>query len=239
MNTKNILCLFVSFLFPFAIVSCSENAIVPDTIPPRVSISQPTSGIVVSYEVPISVYAEDNEGISKVQIFIDGNLIAEDADEPYDQIWYSGYWAGGEEYQINAVAHDMNGNQKKSSPIIVRIEEGAKYKPTLITPIDTQSISSYLVDYSWEPVPGARGYTLKISIPGYELDYSYCNDGTEDVCFVWVDETTYTKRLPFNRCCYWGIPIDVYVSVRAYWTSYLQSEWSEEHHLVYYLEPQD
>lgn len=222
----------VSAFLLFAVVSCSEDTVMLDTIPPRITISHPTGGIVVSNEVPIIVHAEDNEDISKVQFYIDDTLIAEDLEEPYEQIWYSGFWEGGVEHQITAIAHDNNGNQMESDPTGVTLQENSKYKPIITAPDEEQIFSTYLVDYSWDPVPGARGYTLKIRIPGYELDYDLCDDGTIDACYVWVSEPTYSKRLPFNKCCYWGVPIDVFVSVRAYWTSYLQSEWSDERHII-------
>ena len=236
MNTIKIQNLFVSVFLLFALVSCSEDTVMPDTTPPRVTISQPAPGIVVSGEVLISASAEDDESISKVQFFIDDVLIAEDMEEPYDQIWYSGFWDGGIEYSIVAIAHDMSGNQKESDLIVVTVEEDSKYIPILTAPDEDQVFSTLEVDYSWDPVPGARGYTLKIRIPDYELDYLMCNDGTGDACFVWVLETSYSKRLPFYYCCYWGVPIDVYVSVRAHWTSYHQSEWSEERRIVSLIE---
>ena len=239
MNTEQVKYLIVAIILLFALASCSEDTVIPDTIPPRVTISQPTPGIVVSNEVPINVYAEDNEGISKVEFYIDYVLIAEDVEEPYDQIWYSGFWEGGVEYQIIAIAYDINGNQKESDPIVVALQENSKYVPIINSPDEDQLFLTMDVDYSWDPVPGARGYILKISIPGYELNYNLCDDGTVNDCYVRVSETTYSKRLPFLNCCYFGIPIDVYISVRAYWTSYNLSEWSEERKIVYQAEPFD
>ena len=241
MATQSAKCFAVACLVVllFVLVSCSEDAATPDTIPPRVSISYPAAGTIVSDEVLISAYAEDNEDISKLQFFIDDALIAEDMEEPYDQIWYSGFWEGGVEYSIRAIAHDINGNQKESDPIVVTLQENSKYQPVITTPEEDQEFPTYTIDYSWNPVAGARGYILRIRIPGYELDYGICDDGTDDACFVWLTDTCCSKRLPFTICCYRGITIDVFISVKAYWTSYDQSDWSEERRIVYYAEPLD
>ena len=52
-------------------IGCEEEV---DSTPPTVSISSPVSGQTVSEIVTITVTAQDNEAISKVEFFIDNSL---------------------------------------------------------------------------------------------------------------------------------------------------------------------
>ena len=58
-----------------------------DQTPPVVSISSPANGSAVSGTVQISAEASDASGIRTVSFYVDGDLIGEDAAEPYGVTW--------------------------------------------------------------------------------------------------------------------------------------------------------
>ena len=57
--------------------SCEEEQEV-DTTPPIVSISSPVSGQTVNEITVITVTTQDNEGINKVEFFIDNSFVFTD-----------------------------------------------------------------------------------------------------------------------------------------------------------------
>ena len=69
--------LFISVLIYWG---CEEQ----DTTPPTVSITSPVSGQSVNEIVTITVTTQDNEGISKVEFFIDDSLVLTDTESPYE-----------------------------------------------------------------------------------------------------------------------------------------------------------
>ena len=59
----------------FISIRCSESPIVDkDTTPPEVYIIAPVTGSVVGEVVSILAYAEDNEGIDRVEFLINDTL---------------------------------------------------------------------------------------------------------------------------------------------------------------------
>jgi uncharacterized lipoprotein YajG len=77
---RKILILIVPLLFLF--VSCQKQT-EQDTTPPTVSISSPVSGQIVNEIVTIEVTTQDNEGISKVEFFVNDSLHFTDTETPY------------------------------------------------------------------------------------------------------------------------------------------------------------
>ena len=65
-----------------------ENQEEPDTTPPTVTITFPQNGSTVSEVVSITCLSTDNEGVEKVELWVDGvstNVI--DNTEPYSLDW--------------------------------------------------------------------------------------------------------------------------------------------------------
>jgi len=65
-----------------------DNCNVPDdTTPPTVTISEPTSGSTVSGTVKVSANASDNVGVSKVDFYVNSQLMATSTTSPYSFNW--------------------------------------------------------------------------------------------------------------------------------------------------------
>ena len=58
-----------------------------DTSPPDISIASPVDGAVVSDTVTIKTVVADNDGISNVEFYIDGDLLTTVSEEPYQTEW--------------------------------------------------------------------------------------------------------------------------------------------------------
>ena len=88
----------------------------PDTIPPIVSVTNPSAGSSVSGTIAVtSSSATDNVGIAGVQFLLDGTLLGvEDTTAPYSASWNTLSVPNGN-HVLSAVARDWSGNVTASS----------------------------------------------------------------------------------------------------------------------------
>jgi hypothetical protein len=79
----------------------------PDTTPPTVSITSPTSGQTVSSVATVKANASDNIGVTKVEFYRSGSTtpIATDTSSPYEITWDTTTVANGS-YSLTAKAYD-------------------------------------------------------------------------------------------------------------------------------------
>ncbi len=93
----------------------------PDTTPPAVSLTVPTSGQTVSGSITVSATAADNVGVAGVQFELDGtNLGSEDTASPYLISWNTTDTSNGS-HTLTATARDAAGNQTTSAGITVTV----------------------------------------------------------------------------------------------------------------------
>ena len=88
-----------------------------DTTPPTVTITSPQDGSTVSVIVSISCISSDNEGVEKVELWVDGvstDII--DNTEPYSLEWNTLTYDDGS-YGITVRSYDTSGNTTDSEPI--------------------------------------------------------------------------------------------------------------------------
>ncbi len=93
-----------------------------DTIPPKVSITFPTSGkrlSTVSGNFTISAKATDNIAVAIVEFYINGKWIGNDTSSPYSYRWDTSKLTAGS-YTIRAEAWDTSGN-KSSHAVKVNV----------------------------------------------------------------------------------------------------------------------
>jgi len=98
-----------------------------DTEDPAVSITQPADNAVVSGTVEIKATADDNEGVTKVEFYVDGDLKGTDneaADSEYSYSWDASGETPGSSHTIQAKAYDAADNVGESSVITVTIAGG-------------------------------------------------------------------------------------------------------------------
>src|SRR5258708_5775950 len=90
----------------------------PDTTPPTVSITSPTSGATVSSTINVTANASDDRGVAGVQFQLDGVFGADDTTAPYSVPWDTTTASNGS-HTLTAVARDTSGNRTTSSPVTV------------------------------------------------------------------------------------------------------------------------
>ena len=89
-----------------------------DTTPPTVSISSHSPGQTVNETITITVTTQDNEGISKVEFFIDDSLVLTDTESPYEYEWNTTHYDNSE-HIVKVISYDNVDNSTESEPILL------------------------------------------------------------------------------------------------------------------------
>jgi hypothetical protein len=113
-----------------AAVRAAAGSTTGDTTPPTASIGAPVAGSIVSGLVAVNVNASDNVGVSKVDLKVNGTVVATDTSSPYSFSWDSTKVANGTA-NLQAVAYDAAGNAGSSATTTVTVSNGTP------TPVDT------------------------------------------------------------------------------------------------------
>ena len=98
-----------------------------DTTPPTVSISSHSSGQTVNEIITITVTTQDNEGISKVEFFIDDSLVLTDTESPYQYGWNTTQYEDNSEHIVKVISYDNSENSTESQPILLRVDNSTSY----------------------------------------------------------------------------------------------------------------
>ncbi|NOZ74163.1 MAG: hypothetical protein GXO90_02135 [FCB group bacterium] len=106
----------ISVLFALIIISCKEV----DTTPPGISIASPADGMVVKDTVVIKTLASDNDGVSSVEFYVDGELLAIVENEPFQAEWDTKQTTNGS-HSLQCKAIDNSGNETLSEAIQVTV----------------------------------------------------------------------------------------------------------------------
>src|SRR6478735_8366870 len=105
-----------------------------DTAAPTVAIASPTGGT-VSGIVPVSVSAADNVGVTKVELYVGGVLLATDTAAPWSFSWDTTKTANGT-YAVTAKAYDAVGHITSSASVNITVADGTS-TPTNPATADT------------------------------------------------------------------------------------------------------
>lgn len=157
-----------------AAVRASLAATAQDTEPPSVSISAPAEGSSVSGWVAVDAQASDNMGLARVDLLVDGRLLASDASAPYGFSWNSALLGNGmHSLQLKAV--DGAGNTASSLALSVQVANALPpdSQPPLIsirTPAPGARVSGTVsISTSASDDSGAAGLRQTLRIDGVQV----------------------------------------------------------------------
>ena len=171
---KKLLLKIFSYFFVLAVIiiflKCS-NPEEPDTTPPTVTITSPQNNSVVSEIAIITCVATDNEGVEKVELWVDGvSTDRFDNAEPYSLEWNTTTFSDNSAHTITVRAHDINGNKTDSNPITLVVNNSNSF-PTKINILSiTYNLSEMTV--IWEKSNNS-------DFSSYELLQSDSENGTK------------------------------------------------------------
>ena len=84
-----------------------------DVTPPSVAIPYPTGSNIVSGIVVFSANATDNVGVTRVDLLVDGQVVATDNSAPFNYVWDVRGLSGS--HTLRATAFDQAGNQSQAT----------------------------------------------------------------------------------------------------------------------------
>ena len=103
-----------------------------DTTPPTTSISSPANGATVSGTVTVNATASDNVGVTQMQLFIDGTLVASNTSATSLSFSWSTPSVANGSHTIVSKAFDAAGNVGTSSTVTVTVSNGTPTTSELI-----------------------------------------------------------------------------------------------------------
>jgi thermitase len=104
-----------------------------DTIAPSTTITAPAAGSTVSGSVTMTASATDNVGVTKVEGYVDGQLIGASATAPGNFAWDTTAYANGT-HSLQSIAYDAAGNVGKSATVSVTVQNAATAAPDTTAP---------------------------------------------------------------------------------------------------------
>ncbi|MBU6414831.1 hypothetical protein KGQ34_01115 [Patescibacteria group bacterium] len=136
-----------------------------DNLNPTVSVAFPANNATISGTVNVATNAADNVGVTRVEFYVDGQLIITDAVSPYFYNWDTSKIANGS-HILFAKAYDAAGNVGISSAVIINVNNN-NYSPQVVTVlqsspanINAQAGQSFTMTYNWSGGPTDKAYQV-------------------------------------------------------------------------------
>lgn len=142
MLKKIALLILPSILTLFIFYGCERWPTFLDTLPPQATLTAPADSAVVKDTVLISVTATDDKGVTKVDFYIDNQLLSSDNSSPYSFSWSTLIYQDSSFHSIFAIAYDAAGNFDSTQIITVRVvlDTGLLFVAQAATPTSAYSV---------------------------------------------------------------------------------------------------
>jgi beta-lactamase superfamily II metal-dependent hydrolase len=154
----------------------------PDTTPPTTSITSPADGATISGTISVTASASDNVGVTKVELYVDGALLATDTTSPYSWSWNT-TTATNAPHTLSTTAYDAAGNSASSAVVTVTVNNAGDTTPPTAPSNLTASSSKRKISLTW------TASTDNVGVTGYQVWRSSSPTGT----FTQIATTTSTS----------------------------------------------
>lgn len=157
-----------------AALSTTGTATTKDTEAPKVAISAPTAASSVSGVTTVSVSASDNVGVSKIELWVNGNLYTTDTTSPFGFSWDTTKVANGGA-TLQAKAFDAAGNSGTSATVTVNVANAVVADTTppatkITSPSDGAQVSGNVkIAGSASDNSGSSGLSMELYIGGQRV----------------------------------------------------------------------
>lgn len=199
----------------------------PDTTKPTVNVTAPANAATVTGAVDITASAADNIGVTKVEFYIDGQLLETDTGAPYSTTWATTSVANGA-HALSAKAYDAAGNVAADEDTTVTVSNGSGGTTSLVLNNDdandgyvkANSDGSSPAVGTFSTLALGRGTDGKLNRAVLSFDTSAIPDGATitrayiTVAFSsasgdpWANPTGNTLVLDVKNGCYGGCAIE-------------------------------
>ena len=120
--------------------SSTVNVTIRDVSLPTVSILAPSNNSVVSDTVTITAQASDDVGVTKVEFYVDGNLVFTKNGTPWEYKWSTQSLVALSSHTIVAKAYDGSGNVGTSGTVTVIIKDKIAPTVAILSPLNNSQI---------------------------------------------------------------------------------------------------
>ncbi|MCG3158744.1 MAG: hypothetical protein DKINENOH_05388 [bacterium] len=180
------------FMLVFFISACD---LFTDFEPPTIKFLSPTQGEKHYVSVDIKVEAKDNKRVTRVELFYAGKeLLATLSTEPYQYSWDFSSTINDGEHIIVAKAYDKAGNFSEAQVEFFGYRS-LPQKPALLSPANSQTLSSTTFVFDWSDVAGAMYYMLQI-----DSDNGFTSPVIQDTS---IAVSNYTPSKSFSEGSYY------------------------------------
>ena len=164
---------------------CEEQ----DTTPPTVTITSPQNNSSVSEVVSITCMSSDNEGVEKVELWVNGESTGlTDDSEPYSFDWNTTTLEDGN-YTIIVRSYDTNGNTTDSDPITLTVDNSGSYPQSVNITSIVFGDGDFTITWNQSTDGDFSSYELEKSVESTMSDYDvfYSTENVTDTTYVDTD----------------------------------------------------
>ena len=183
---KQTLLMIVPLLVGVLLFSTCEEPTEPDTTPPTVTITSPQSGSTVSEVVSVTCISTDNEGVERVELWIDGvSTGITDNTEPYSMDWNTTTYEN-KSYTITIRSNDVNDNMTDSDPITLIVDNSGSYPQSISIISIVFGDGSFTITWNQSSDGDFASYDLEKSVESTMGDYDvvYSTEAVTDTTYV-------------------------------------------------------
>ena len=155
-------------------------------ISPTVSILSPVNNQTINEIVTIVVETKDNDGIDKVEFYIDDSLLFTDLESFYEYQWNTIQYEDDSKHTVKVISYDLSGNSTISEPNVYVIDNSTSHPQG----VNIISVSYTVTEMTikWE---GATDQDFK----EYNVLYSSIEGGDKDTIISYSDKSRTTHIL--------------------------------------------
>ena len=132
----------ITAYYSSGVESSYSNAVyVPELVSPTTSITSPTNNTTVNGTVSVTASGNDNVGVTKLEFYVNGALVATDTATPYVYSWNTSSLAAGT-YTLMTKAYDAAGNVGQSTNVAVTVVSDITAPVVSVTaPVNNATVS--------------------------------------------------------------------------------------------------
>ena len=174
-------------------------------ISPTVSILSPVNNQTINEIGTIVVETKDNDGIDKVEFYIDDSLVFTDLESFYEYQWNTIQYEDDSKHTVKVISYDLSGNSTISEPNVYVIDNSTSHPQGVKIISVSYTVTEMTIE--WE---GATDQDFK----AYKVLYSSIEGGDKDTIISYSDKSRTTHILtdfdPAQENWYWVDVLDIY-----------------------------
>ena len=174
-------------------------------ISPTVSILSPVNNQTINEIVTVVVETKDNDGIDKVEFYIDDSLVFTDLESFYEYQWNTIQYEDDSKHTVKVISYDLSGNSTISEPNVYVIDNSTSHPQGVNIISVSYTVTEMTIE--WE---GATDQDFN----EYKVLYSSIEGGDKDTLISYSDQSRTTHILtdfdPAQENWFWVDVLDIY-----------------------------